>query len=41
MGRGTRLGISVARDVFHDEAAAVLKGYAERGGTIYNARQDE
>lgn len=36
-----RRGISVARDVCRDEAAAVLKEYAERGGEIYNARQGE
>jgi tRNA(Arg) A34 adenosine deaminase TadA len=32
-------GISVARDVCREEAAAVLKEYAEGGGLIYNARQ--
>jgi hypothetical protein len=32
-------GISVAWDVCHDEAAAVLRYYAEKGGMIYNARQ--
>jgi tRNA(Arg) A34 adenosine deaminase TadA len=32
-------GISVARDVCRDEAAAVLRYYAESSGTIYNARQ--
>jgi tRNA(Arg) A34 adenosine deaminase TadA len=32
-------GISVARDVCRDEAAGVLRYYAESGGTIYNARQ--
>ena len=32
-------GISVARDVCRDEAAAVLRYYIESGGTIYNARQ--
>ena len=32
-------GISVARDVCRDEAAAVLRYYAENGGMIYNARQ--
>lgn len=32
-------GISVARDVYRDEAAAVLRYYAEKGGMIYNARQ--
>ncbi|HET7480475.1 MAG TPA: nucleoside deaminase, partial [Rubrobacteraceae bacterium] len=31
-------GISVARDVCRDEAASVLRDYAERGGEIYNAR---
>jgi hypothetical protein len=31
----------VARHVCRDEAAAVLKEYAERGGTIYNACQGE
>ena len=31
--------ISVARDVCRDEAAAVLRYYAENGGMIYNARQ--
>jgi tRNA(Arg) A34 adenosine deaminase TadA len=31
--------ISVSRDVCRDEAAAVLRYYAEKGGTIYNARQ--
>lgn len=32
-------GISVERDVLREEAAAVLNGYAESGGAIYNARQ--
>lgn len=32
-------GISVERDVLREEAAAVLRGYAESGGVIYNARQ--
>jgi tRNA(Arg) A34 adenosine deaminase TadA len=32
-------GISVVRDVCREEAAAVLKEYAESGGVIYNARQ--
>ena len=36
-----RRGISVVRDVCRDEAAAVLKEYAEDGGEIYNARQGE
>jgi hypothetical protein len=31
----------VARDVCCDEAAAVLKEYAERGSTLYNACQGE
>jgi hypothetical protein len=31
----------VARDVCCDEAAAVLKEYAEDGGVIYIARQGE
>jgi tRNA(Arg) A34 adenosine deaminase TadA len=36
-----RYGISVVRDVCRDEAAAVLKEYAEDGGVIYIARQGE
>jgi tRNA(Arg) A34 adenosine deaminase TadA len=32
-------GISVARGVYRDEAAAVLRYYVESGGMIYNARQ--
>jgi hypothetical protein len=32
-------GISVARDVCRDEAAAVLRYYVESGGITYNARQ--
>jgi tRNA(Arg) A34 adenosine deaminase TadA len=32
-------GISVARDVYRDEAAAVLRYYLESGGIVYNARQ--
>ena len=31
----------VARDVCSDEAAAMLKEYAERGSTLYNACQGE
>ncbi len=31
-------GITVVRDVCRDEAAAVLQGYAARGGVIYNGR---
>ena len=34
-------GISVVRDVCREEAAAVLREYAEGGGEIYNARQGE
>ena len=30
-------GITVVRDVLREEAAAVLRKYAEGGGTIYNA----
>ena len=30
-------GITVVRDVLREEAAAVLREYAEGGGTIYNA----
>lgn len=30
-------GIAVVRDVLREEAAAVLREYAEAGGTIYNA----
>lgn len=32
-------GISVERDVLREEAASVLRGYAESGGLIYNARR--
>jgi len=31
-------GIEVAQDVLRDEAAAVLRGYADRGGIVYNGR---
>ena len=34
-----QLGISVARDVYRDEAAAILRYYVESGGIVYNARQ--
>lgn len=34
-------GISVVRDVCREEAAAVLRNYAESGGIIYNARQGD
>jgi hypothetical protein len=32
-------GISVTRDKLRDEAAAVLRRYAEEGGVTYNGRQ--
>jgi hypothetical protein len=31
----------VVRDVCREEAAAVLRDYAESGGQIYNARQGD
>ncbi len=34
-----RRGITVQRDVLRDEAASVLREYAESGGEIYNARR--
>ncbi len=34
-----RRGLTVERDVLRDEAAWVLREYAESGGEIYNARQ--
>lgn len=34
-------GISVKKDVLREEAAAVLRHYAESGGEIYNARQGD
>lgn len=34
-----RCGISVVRDELRDEAAAVLRRYAEEGGVNYNGRQ--
>jgi tRNA(Arg) A34 adenosine deaminase TadA len=34
-------GITVERDVLRDEAASVLREYAERGGEIYNASRGE
>lgn len=37
VGELNRRGIEVARDVLRDEARAVLKRYAQTGGTIYNA----
>lgn len=32
-------GIEVSRDVLREEAASVLRYYAESGGTIYNSRE--
>ncbi len=37
----TSRGIEVVRDVMRTEAMAVLQGYAESGGTIYNGRRTE
>ena len=34
-------GITVERDVFRDEAASVLREYAESSGEIYNARRGD
>jgi hypothetical protein len=34
-------GITVERDVLRDEAASVLREYAEKGGEIYNSRRGE
>jgi tRNA(Arg) A34 adenosine deaminase TadA len=34
-------GISVVKDTCRDEAAAVLRHYAESGGAIYNAREGD
>jgi tRNA(Arg) A34 adenosine deaminase TadA len=34
-------GISVVKDACRDEAAAVLRHYAESGGLIYNAREGD
>jgi len=31
-------GIEVVQDVLREEAAAVLRGYADRGGIVYNGR---
>ena len=36
-----RRGITVVRDVLREEAASVLREYAERGGEIYNARRGD
>jgi tRNA(Arg) A34 adenosine deaminase TadA len=38
-GELRKRGIEVVRDVLREEARAVLRGYAQAGGTIYNARQ--
>jgi len=40
VGELVKRGIEVARDVLRDEARAVLRRYAEEGGTIYNAGAD-
>lgn len=40
VGELRKRGIEVARDVLRDEARAVLRRYAEGGGTIYNAGAD-
>ncbi len=37
----TLRGIAVVRDVCRQDAVAVLDGYAQEGGVIYNARQGE
>ena len=34
-------GITVERDVLRDEAASVLRDYAESGGDIYNSRRGD
>jgi hypothetical protein len=34
-------GISVVKDACRDEAAAVLRYYAESGRVIYNAREGD
>ncbi len=39
VGALERRGISVSTDVLREEAAEVLRRYADRGGEIYNARQ--
>jgi tRNA(Arg) A34 adenosine deaminase TadA len=41
VGALERRGISVVCGVCRDEAAAVLRDYAESGGMIYNARQGD
>ena len=33
-------GIEVVQDVLREEAAAVLRGYADRGGIVYNGSRD-
>lgn len=37
VGELNKRGIEVGRDILRDEARAVLRQYAEKGGTIYNA----
>ncbi|MEN6332957.1 MAG: nucleoside deaminase [Phycisphaerales bacterium] len=37
VGELNKRGVEVSRDILRDEARAVLKRYAEKGGTIYNA----
>lgn len=37
VGELNKRGIEVGRDILRDEARAVLRRYAEKGGTIYNA----
>ena len=34
-------GISVKRDVLREDAARVLRDYANSGGEVYNARQGD
>ena len=34
-------GVTVERGVLCEEAASVLRGYAEEGGEIYNSRRGE
>lgn len=37
VGELNKRGIEVTRDILRDEARAVLKRYAQTGGTVYNA----
>jgi tRNA(Arg) A34 adenosine deaminase TadA len=37
VGELNKRGVEVSRDILRDEARAVLRQYAEKGGTIYNA----